>query len=307
MKVSIIGAGQVGSTTALMLAEKELANEIVLIDIVESVKGKALDIMCSSPVKPFSCSIDGSCDYEKIKDSDIVVITAGLPRMPGMTREDLLEKNKQIIKGVCENIVKYAPNAVLIVVTNPLDVMCYLVLKKTGFKKEKVIGMAGVLDSARLRSFIAYELNVSPKDVQGLVLGSHGDSMVPLPEYTTVSGIPITSLMDKEKINKLVERTRNCGAEIVSYLKTGSAYYSPGASIVEMVEAIVKDSKRILPAAVYLEGEYGYKDIFLGVPVKLGKNGVEEIIEIKLSGEAKKALDNSANITKNNIERLECP
>ncbi len=304
MKISIIGAGQVGATTALMLAEKELANDIVLIDILESVKGKALDMMCSSPVKPFSCSIDGSCDYEKIKDSDIIVITAGLPRMPGMSREDLLEKNKQIIEGVCDNILKYAPNSILIVVTNPLDVMCYLVLKKTGFKKEKVIGMAGVLDSARLRNFIAKELNVSPKDVHGLVLGSHGDSMVPLPEYTTISGIPITLLMDKEKIDKLVERTRNCGAEVVSYLKTGSAYYSPAASIIEMVEAIVKDSKRILPAAVYLEGEYGYKDIFLGVPVKLGKNGVEEIIKIKLSDKAKKDLDKSAEITKKNIERL---
>lgn len=304
MKISIIGAGQVGATTALMLAEKELANDIVLIDILESVKGKALDMMCSSPVKPFSCSIDGSCDYEKIKDSDIIVITAGLPRMPGMSREDLLEKNKQIIEGVCDNILKYAPNAILIVVTNPLDVMCYLVLKKTGFKKEKVIGMAGVLDSARLRNFIAKELNVSPKDVHSLVLGSHGDSMVPLPEYTTISGIPITLLMDEEKINKLVERARNCGAEVVSYLKTGSAYYSPAASIVEMVEAIVKDSKRILPAAVYLEGEYGYKDIFLGVPVKLGKNGVEEMIKIRLSDKAKKDLDKSAEITKKNIERL---
>lgn len=304
MKISVIGAGNVGATTALMLAEKELANDIVLIDIVESVKGKALDMMCSSPVKPFSCSVDGSCDYERIKDSDIIVITAGLARTPGMSREDLLEKNKQIIEGVCDNIVKYAPDAVLIVVTNPLDVMCYLVLKKTNFKKEKIVGMAGVLDSARLRSFIAAELNVSPRDVQGLVLGSHGDSMVPLPEYTTVSGIPITMLMDKEKINKLIDRTKNCGAEVVSYLKTGSAYYSPAASITEMVEAIVKDSKRVLPAAAYLEGEYGYRDIFLGVPVKLGKNGVEEIMEIKLGNEAKKALDNSAGITKNNIERL---
>ena len=287
-----------------MLAEKELANEIVLIDVVESVKGKALDMMCSSPIKEFSCSIEGSCDYEKIKGSDIIVITAGLPRMPGMTREDLLEKNKKIIENVCENIVKYAPHSILIVVTNPLDVMCYLALKKTGFKKEKVIGMAGVLDSARLRNFIAAELDVSPKDVQGMVLGSHGDSMVALAEYTTVNGIPITALMSEEKISKLVERTRNCGAEIVSYLKTGSAYYSPASSIVEMAEAIVKDSKRILPASVYLEGEYGYKDIFLGVPIKLGRNGVEEIIKIKLSSEAKKELDNSAAITKKNIEGL---
>jgi len=203
MKISIIGAGQVGATTALMLAEKEVANEVVLIDIVESVKGKALDMMCSSPVDAFSCSVTGSCDYEQIKNSDIVVITAGLARMPGMTREDLLEKNKRIVEGVCENIVKYAPNSILIVVTNPLDVICYVVFKKTGFKKEKVIGMAGVLDSTRLRNFIASELNVSPKDVQGLVLGSHGDSMVPLPEYTTVNGIPITQLMDKEKIDKI--------------------------------------------------------------------------------------------------------
>jgi malate dehydrogenase len=305
MKVSIIGAGQVGATTALMLAEKELVNDIVLIDILESVKGKALDMMCSSPVKPFSCSINGSCDYEDIKNSDIIVITAGLPRKPGMTREDLLEKNKQIIGSVCENIVKYAPDAILIPVTNPLDVMAYFILKKTGFKKQKVIGMAGVLDSARLRNFIAAELDVSPKDVHGLVLGSHGDSMVPLPEYTTVNGIPITQLMDKEKINKLVDRTRNCGAEVVSYLKTGSAYYSPAASILEMLEAIIKDSKRILPAAVYLEGEYGYSGIFLGVPVKLGKNGIDKIIEIKLSEEAKTALDKSASITKDNIAKLD--
>ena len=304
MKISIIGAGQVGATTALMLAEKEVANEVVLIDIVESVKGKALDMMCSSPVDAFSCSITGSCDYEQIKNSDIVVITAGLARTPGMTREDLLEKNKKIVEGVCENIVKYAPNSILIVVTNPLDVICYVVFKKTGFKKEKVIGMAGVLDSTRLRNFIASELNVSPKDVQGLVLGSHGDSMVPLPEYTTVNGIPITQLMDKEKIDKIVERTRNCGAEIVSYLKTGSAYYSPASSITEMVEAIAKDQKRVLPASVYLEGEYGYDGIFLGVPIKLGKNGVEEIIKIRLNNEAKKVLDKSAEITKDNIKRL---
>ena len=304
MKIRIIGAGQVGATTALMLAEKEVANEVVLIDIVESVKGKALDMMCSSPVDAFSCSITGSCDYEQIKNSDIVVITAGLARMPGMTREDLLEKNKRIVEGVCENIVKYAPNSILIVVTNPLDVICYVVFKKTGFKKEKVIGMAGVLDSTRLRNFIASELNVSPKDVQGLVLGSHGDSMVPLPEYTTVNGIPITQLMDKEKIDKIVERTRNCGAEIVSYLKTGSAYYSPASSITEMIEAIAKDQKRVLPASVYLEGEYGYDGIFLGVPIKLGKNGVEEIIKIRLNNEAKKVLDKSAEITKDNIKRL---
>lgn len=287
-----------------MLAEKELANEIVLIDIVESVKGKTLDMMGCSPLKAFSCSIDGSCDYEKINDSNIIIITAGLPRMPGMTREDLLEKNKKIIKNVCENIVRYAPNSILIVVTNPLDLMCYLVLKKTGFKKEKVIGMAGVLDSTRLRNFIACELDVNPRDVHSLVLGSHGNSMVPLLEYTTVSGIPITQFMDKDRINKLVERTRNCGAEIISYLKTGSAYYSPASSIVEMIEAIVKGSKRILPCSVYLKGEYGYEDIFLGVPIKLGKNGVEEIIEIKLSDEAKKALDKSAEITKENINKL---
>jgi malate dehydrogenase len=304
LKISIIGGGNVGATAALMLAEKELTKEVVLVDIVESVKGKALDMMCSSPVKPFSCSINGTCNYEDIKGSDVVVITAGLARKPGMTREDLLEKNKQIVGSVCENIVKYAPNAIIIVVTNPLDVMCYYVLKKTGFKKEKVIGMAGVLDSARLRNFIAAELDVSPKDVQGLVLGSHGDSMVPLPEYTTVSGIPIAQFMDEEKIRKLVDRTRNCGAEVVSYLKTGSAYYSPAASIVEMLESIAKDSKRVLPAAAYLEGEYGYSDIFLGVPIKLGKNGVEQIFELKLTDEAKATLEKSAKVTKENIKSL---
>ena len=303
MKISIIGAGFVGSTTALMLAEKHLAKNIVLIDIVESVKGKALDMMCSSPVKSFSCLIKGHCDYSKIKDSEIIIITAGLARKPEMTREDLLDKNSQIIEEVCENIVKYAPDSILIIVTNPLDVMCYVALKKTGFNKQKVIGMAGVLDSARLRNFISEELNVNPKDVHSLVLGSHGDSMVPLIEYTTVSGIPITQLMDKQSIERVVNRTKNCGAEIVNYLKTGSAYYSPASSIVEMVEAIVKDSKSVLPASVYLEGEYGYNDIFLGLPIKLGKNGVEKIIEVKLNNEAKDLLDKSANITKENIRK----
>ena len=221
-----------------------------------------------------------------------------------MSREDLLQKNKEVIQNACKNIKKYSTNAILIVVTNPLDVMCYVVLKETGFPKEKVIGMAGVLDSARLRNFVANELNVSPKDVHGLVLGSHGDSMVPLPEYTTVSGIPITKLINKERINQLVDRTKNCGAEIVNYLKTGSAFYSPAASIIEMVESIVKDSKRVLPCSVYLEGEYGYEDIFLGVPIKLGKDGVEQIIEIELDDETKQALDKSAELTKKNIEEI---
>jgi len=287
-----------------LISERELAKEIVLLDIVESVKGKTLDIECSSPTMQFSCNLEGCCEYEKIENSDIVIITAGFPRKPGMSREDLLEKNKKVIEGVCDNIKKYAPDSILIVVTNPLDVMAYLTLKRTGFPRERVIGMAGVLDSARLRNFIAKELDVNPKNVQGLVLGSHGDSMVPLPEYTTVSGIPITMLMENEKIERIIERTRNCGAEIVNYLKTGSAYYSPASSILEMVEAIVKDSKSVLPASVYLNGEYGYNDIFLGVPIKLGRKGVEKIIEIKLNEKAKELLDKSAEMTRKNIDKL---
>lgn len=300
-KVAIIGAGQVGATTAHRIAEKGLA-DVVLIDIVDSVKGKALDLLESAPIECHDCKIEGSTDYSAIKGADIVVITAGLPRQPGMSREDLLDKNKQIAKDAAANIKIFAPDSIIIVVTNPLDVMSYLVLKTTGFDPKKVIGMAGVLDSTRFRTFIADELDVSKRDISALVLGSHGDTMVPIPEYTTVSGIPITELLSEEKIRQLIERTKNGGAEIVNYLKTGSAYYAPSAAVCEMVEAIVTDSKRILSASAYIQGEYGYKDLYMGVPVKLGKNGIEKIYELKFSKRVKEQLDKSADSIKTQIK-----
>lgn len=264
-------------------------------DIVESVKGKALDIQECASIEGFDTKIVGTMDYKDIENSDIVIVTAGFPRMPGMSREDLLAKNSEIINNVAENIKKYAKDSIVIVVTNPLDVMTYLLLKKTGFNKKKVIGMAGVLDAARFETFIAEELNVAPKDVKALVLGSHGDTMVPVIEETKVKGKNIMNLLSKEKIEQLVERTRNGGAEIVNYLKKGSAFYAPSSSIVKMVNAIVNDTKDVLPCSVYLDGEYGYRDVFLGVPVRLGKHGVNEIIKIELSEKVKRQLDNSAN------------
>ncbi len=305
MKISVIGAGQVCATTALRIAEKQLAKEVVRVDIVEGLaKGKALDMSQAPHIEGHDVKIKGTESFEEIKDSDIIVCTAGLTRKPGMTREDLIEKNKEIVKSVCENIKKYAPNCILIMVTNPLDLMSYLALKVTGFDSRKVIGMAGVLDSARFGSLIAEELKVSKSDVKPVVLGGHGDSMVALPEYTKVNGVPLSELMAQEKIKEISERTRQGGAEIVQHLKT-SAFYAPGSSIARMVEFICRDSKEVLPASVYLNGEYGYKDIFLGVPVKLGKAGVEGIVELKLSENSKKALDNSAEITKKNIESLD--
>ncbi len=301
MKIAIIGAGQVGATTAHRIAEKGLG-DIVLMDIVDSVKGKALDLLESAPIECHDCSIIGSTDYEEIKGANIVIITAGLPRQPGMSREDLLKKNKEIVKQAAENIKKFAPNSIVIVVTNPLDVMSYIVLKTTGFEPSKVMGMAGILDSARFRTFIAEELDVSKRDIHALVLGSHGDSMVPIPEYTTVSGIPVTELLSKKKIDELIKRTRDGGAEIVNYLKTGSAYYAPSAAIVEMVEAIVTDSKRIFPVSAYLNGEYGYKDLYIGVPAKLGSGGIENIYELKLSKDVKEQLDKSAQAIKGSIK-----
>lgn len=294
----------VGSTTAQRIADKNLADELVLVDIVESVKGKALDIQESAPIEGFNTKVTGTLDYKDIENSDIVVVTAGLPRQPGMSRDDLLAKNSEIIKSVSQNIKKYAKDAIIIVVTNPLDVMSYIVLKETGFDKNKVIGMAGNLDTTRFATFIAEALNTSPKNVKALVLGSHGDSMVPVIEETTVNGKKLTELLDKEKIEELVERTRKGGGEIVNYLKKGSAFYAPSSSIVKMVKAIVNDTKEIMPCSVYLKGEYGYNNIFLGLPVKLGKNGVEEIVKIKLAEDVKAQLDNSANATKNNIAKL---
>lgn len=305
MKVTVVGAGNVGATTAHILANKELANEIVLVDIVEGIpQGKALDMYESTPVERTDTRIIGSNDYDETKDSDIVIITAGLPRKPGMSRDDLLAKNAEIVKSVTEQVVAQSPNSILIVVSNPLDVMTYVAYKVSGFEKHRVMGMAGVLDSARFRTFISMELNVSVEDVSAFVLGGHGDSMVPLPRYSTVAGIPLPDLMDKETIDRLVQRTRDGGIEIVNYLKAGSAYYAPASSSVEMAEAIIKDKKRILPSAVWLEGEYNLKDVMVGVPVKLGKKGVEEIVQIKLNPDEQEALNKSAGGVKAMMDRL---
>lgn len=303
-KISIIGAGNVGATAAHWAAAKELG-DIVLVDIVEGMpQGKALDLLEASPIEDFDCNIIGTNSYDETAESDIVVITAGLARKPGMSREDLLAKNKEIVSGVVNEVVKRSPNCFIIMVSNPLDAMTYLAKKLSGFPKERVFGMAGVLDTARFRTFVAMELNVSVEDTQALVLGGHGDDMVPLPRYCTVSGIPITELLPKEKIDKIVERTRKAGGEIVALLKTGSAYYSPSAAVVQMIEAILKDKKRILPCAAYLEGEYGLKDIYFGVPVKLGSKGVEAIIEVSLTDEEKKAVEKSAQAVRRTINEL---
>lgn len=295
-KATVIGAGNVGATTAMRLAEKELA-DVVLIDIVDGVPaGKALDLTEAAPIEKHDTRITGSTnDYSLAKDSDIVIITAGIPRKPGMSRDDLLSTNMGIIRSVTNEVAAVAPNAILIIVSNPLDAMCHVAYDAGGFPKNRVIGMAGVLDSARFRSFIAMELDVSVENIHAFVLGGHGDTMVPLPRYSTVAGIPITELMPPERIEALVERTRKGGAEIVGLLKTGSAYYAPASAAVEMAEAILKDKKKILPCAVYLEGEYGITGLFIGVPVKLGENGVEEIIEIKLTDEERESLNRSAD------------
>jgi malate dehydrogenase len=303
-KISIIGAGFVGATAAHWAAEKELG-DIVLVDILEGIpQGKALDLFEASPVEGFDARIVGTNGYEETKNSDIVVITSGIPRKPGMSREDLLETNKKIIESVVGEVVAKSPNAMLIMVTNPLDAMTYLALKRSGLSKERVMGMAGILDTARYKSFIATELNVSVEDIQAILLGGHGDEMVPLPRYTTVSGIPLTQLLAKEKINRLVERTRKGGGEIVNLLKTGSAFYAPSASAVQMVEAILKDKKRILPCCAYLNGEYGLKDLCFGVPVKLGAKGVEAIIEVELTGEEKALVAKSAEGVRKTIAEL---
>ncbi|RLB11216.1 MAG: malate dehydrogenase [Deltaproteobacteria bacterium] len=304
-KVTIVGAGNVGSTIAMKIFEKDLA-DIVLIDVVEGLaEGKALDIKESAPIKGHNAHIAGyTKDYSSAQGSDIVIITAGITRKPGMSRDDLLSKNMEIVEDVVKNIVKFAPESILIIVSNPLDAMCHVAYEVSGFQRERVMGMAGVLDSIRFCTFIAEELNISVENVQALVLGGHGDSMVPLPRYTTVCGIPIVQLLEKERIEKLIKRTREAGAEIVSLLKTGSAYYAPAASTVEMVEAILKDKKKILPCSVLLKGEYGVKDLFLGVPVKLGQKGVEDIIEIDLSKEEAEALHNSAEHVRRLVEKM---
>ncbi|MGD9097924.1 MAG: malate dehydrogenase [Desulfobacterales bacterium] len=293
-KVTVVGAGHVGATAAQRLAEKGLS-DVVLVDIIEGVpQGKALDLMEAAPIEKHDSQITGANAYEATAGSDIAIITAGIPRKPGMSRDDLISTNAGIVKQVTEQIAKYSPDCVLIIVSNPLDAMCHVAYEASGFPKHRVMGMAGVLDSARFRTFIAMELNVSVENTHAFVLGGHGDTMVPLPRYSTVAGIPITELMAPERIDALVERTANGGAEIVGLLKTGSAYYAPASAAVEMAEAILKDKKKILPCAALLQGEYGYKDLFIGVPVKLGAGGVEEIIQIDLTAEEKAALDKSA-------------
>ncbi len=293
-KITVVGAGNVGATLAQRLVDRELA-DVVMIDILEGIpQGKGLDMLESGPVECYDCSVIGTNDYKDTSGSDIVVITAGIARKPGMSRDDLLNTNMKIVRDVTKNVVAHSPQSILIVVSNPLDAMCHVAFHDSGFPKQRVFGMAGVLDSARFRAFIANELKVSVRDTHAFVLGGHGDTMVPLPRYSTVAGIPITELMSQEQIDRLVKRTRNGGAEIVNYLKSGSAYYAPSAAVAEMVEAILKDQKRILPCAAYLEGEYGIQGLYVGVPVKLGAKGIEEVIEIKLTPEEKAALDRSA-------------
>jgi len=304
-KITVVGAGHVGASCAQRLAEKELAREVVLIDIVEGIpQGKGLDQWESAPVEGFDSLVIGSNDYADAKDSDIFIVTAGIARKPGMSRDDLLKTNAGIVESVSKEIARVAPDSIIIMVSNPLDVMSYVALKATGFPRERVIGMAGVLDTARYRSFIALELDVSVEDIQALVLGGHGDTMVPLVSYTTIAGIPITQFLDSDRIEALLERTRKGGAEIVAHLKTGSAYYAPSAAAVQMTEAIVKNKRRILPCAAYLEGEFGYEGIFLGVPCKLGEGGLQEIIQVELTEDEGEALENSARAVRETIEAL---
>ncbi len=305
MKITVIGAGNVGATTAQRLVDKQLANEVVLVDILEGIpQGKALDIYEATPVEKTDVRVVGSNGYKETAKSDIVVITAGIARKPGMSRDDLMNTNSAIVKTCTEAAVAESPNAIIIVVSNPLDVMTYVAMKVSKFDRRRVFGMAGVLDAARFRSFIAMELNVSVEDVNAFVLGGHGDSMVPLPRYSTVAGIPLPDLLGKEAIDRLVKRTRDGGIEIVNFLKTGSAYYAPSSSAVLMVESIVRDKKRILPCSVFVQGEYGLKDTFVGLPVKLGKNGIEEIIQIKLNPEEQAALKKSADDVQQSIAKL---
>ena len=304
-KVTVVGSGNVGATVAMRVAEKELA-DVVLVDILEGVPvGKALDLAEAAPIEGHDSMITGvTNDYSLAKGSDIVIVTAGIPRKPGMSRDDLLTTNAGIMKTVVKEISTVAPNSILLIVSNPLDAMCHVALETSGFDKRRVIGMAGVLDSARFRAFIAMELNVSVENTHAFVLGAHGDTMVPLPRYSSVAGIPITELMSAERIEALVERTRKGGGEIVSLLKTGSAYYAPASAVTEMAEAILKDKKKILPCVAYLQGEYGINNLFIGVPVKLGSSGVEEIIEIRLTAEENEALQRSAKAVQGLVDDL---
>src|SRR6266516_4574090 len=303
-KVTVVGSGNVGATLAQRLVDRELA-DVVMIDILEGIpQGKALDMLEAGPVEGYDCNVIGTNDYKDTAGSDIVVITAGIARKPGMSRDDLLATNSKIVGDVTRSAVAYSPNCIIIAVSNPLDAMCHVAFHASGFPRHRVVGMAGVLDSARFRTFIAMELNVSVENVTAFVLGGHGDTMVPLPRYSTVAGIPITELLPKAKIDELVQRTANGGAEIVALLKTGSAYYAPAASAVEMVEAILKDKKKILPCAAYLDGQYGVRGLYVGVPVKLGREGVEQVIEIKLTPDEQAAFDKSAGAVRELVDKL---
>ncbi len=303
-KITVIGAGHVGEVTAFKIAEKELG-DVILLDIIEDMPiGKGLDMLEGGPVGKYDTSIRGTNSYADTANSDIVVITAGIPRKPGMSRDELVGTNFGIVKSVTENVIEYSPNAILLVVSNPLDAMVYTAFKVSGFPKNKVFGMAGILDTTRFRAFISMELNVSVENIQAMVLGGHGDTMVPIARYTTVAGIPLTHFLPQERIDAIIDRTRKGGGEIVKYLKTGSAYYAPSLAVTEMVESVVKDKKKILPCAAYLEGEYGINDLYFGVPIKLGINGVEEIIKLDLTDEEKEAIKNSEAAVRNVIDLL---
>ena len=303
--ITVVGAGNVGATTAQRVAEKELSRRVVLVDIIEGVpQGKGLDQWQTAPIEGFDSRVIGTNGYEETAGSEIVIITAGIARKPGMSRDDLMNTNANIVKGVSEQVAKTSPKAIVIVVSNPLDVMCYVAKKVSGFPRERVLGMAGVLDTARYRAFLAEALDVSVRDIQAMVLGGHGDTMVPLINYTSVSGIPITQLMPRDQLDKIVARTRTGGAEIVSLLKTGSAYYAPSAAAVQMAESIVNDQKRILPCSVWLEGEYGHSELFLGVPCKIGRRGLEGVVEVVLSGDEREALAKSAEAVREPMATL---
>lgn len=303
--ITVVGAGNVGATTAQRVAEKELSRRVVLVDIIEGVpQGKGLDQWQTAPIEGFDSRVIGTNGYEETAGSDIVIITAGIARKPGMSRDDLMNTNAGIVKAVSEQVARTSPNAIVIVVSNPLDVMCHVTKKVTGFPRERVLGMAGVLDTARYRAFLAEALDVSVRDIQAMVLGGHGDTMVPLVNYTTVSGIPIAQLMPREKLDQIVARTRAGGAEIVSLLKTGSAYYAPSAAAVQMAEAIVGDQKRVLPCSVWLEGEYGHSGLFLGVPCKIGRRGLESVIEVMLTADERSALAKSAEAVREPMANL---
>jgi malate dehydrogenase len=306
MKVTIVGAGNVGATCADCIAERDIVKEIVLLDIREGIaEGKALDIWQSAPIKFYDTRVKGvTNNYEATSNSEVVVITSGLPRKPGMSRSDLVSTNASIVKSVTENVIRYSPEAKIIVVSNPLDVMCYCALRASGVDPRRVFGMAGILDTARYRAFLAEALNISPKDIQALLLGGHGDTMIPLPRYTTVGGIPVTELIEKEQLNAIIERTKGGGGELVKLMGT-SAWYAPGVAVAQMVEAIVKDQRRIFPVSAWLGGEFGYKDLYLGVPVILGKNGIERIIDLALNKEESDLLAGSANAVRSEMNVLD--